>query len=164
MNKNTLFFYLWNYGVTWIPSRLGELIRQKVLKMFCRECGVNVNVAPHTLIKGANSMIIGDNVWIGERCLIIANNTVSIGDNTIIAMGTSINTGGHKGSKTYNHLIAIGKSVLIGMNCTILGNLEIGDNAIVGAGTVVSKNVFANTTVIGNKQEETNNDNSMYKH
>ena len=60
MNKNTLFFYLWNYGVTWIPSRLGELIRQKVLKMFCRECGVNVNVAPHTLIKGANSMIIGD--------------------------------------------------------------------------------------------------------
>ena len=42
------------------------------------------------------------------------------------------------------------KGASIGSNATILCGIEIGENAIVGAGSVVTKNVPANTTVYGN--------------
>jgi acetyltransferase-like isoleucine patch superfamily enzyme len=42
------------------------------------------------------------------------------------------------------------KNASIGSGCTILGGVEIGENAMVGAGSVVTKNVPANAVVVGN--------------
>ena len=46
--------------------------------------------------------------------------------------------------------VKIGKNVWIGSDSTILPGIEIGDGAIVGAGSVVTKNVEPNTIVCGN--------------
>lgn len=40
--------------------------------------------------------------------------------------------------------------VFVGAHTMILGNVEIGENAVIGAGCVVTKNVPANSTVVGN--------------
>ena len=50
---------------------------------------------------------------------------------------------------TYPAPIVLGKNVWIGSNATILQGVTIGDNAVVGAGTVVTKDVEANTVVGG---------------
>ena len=50
---------------------------------------------------------------------------------------------------TYPAPIILGKNVWIGSNATILQDVSIGDNAIIGAGAVVTKNVEANTIVGG---------------
>jgi len=46
--------------------------------------------------------------------------------------------------------VTIGKNVWIGGNCTILPGVIIGDHAVIGAGSVVTKNVPANTVAVGN--------------
>lgn len=48
----------------------------------------------------------------------------------------------------------IRKGASIGSNATILGGITIGENAIVGAGSVVTKDVLANTVVVGNPARE----------
>lgn len=50
---------------------------------------------------------------------------------------------------TYPAPIVLGKNVWIGSNATILLGVTIGDNAVVGAGAVVTKDVEANTVVGG---------------
>ena len=56
----------------------------------------------------------------------------------------------------------IGKNVWIGSDCTILPGVTIGDGAIIGAGSVVTKSIPANTIAVGNparviKEIEVNN-------
>lgn len=46
-----------------------------------------------------------------------------------------------------------GGGVYIGCYAIILGDIEVGENAVVGAGTVVTKSVPANTVVVGNSME-----------
>ena len=50
--------------------------------------------------------------------------------------------------------VTIGENVWVASNCTILKGVSIGDNAIVGACSVVTKNVFADTMVAGNPAKE----------
>ena len=47
--------------------------------------------------------------------------------------------------------VRIGKNVMIGANSTLLAGIEIGDNSIIGAGTIVSKNIPANKKVFSSK-------------
>jgi putative colanic acid biosynthesis acetyltransferase WcaB len=51
---------------------------------------------------------------------------------------------------TWSSSPRIGHNVDIGVNVTIIGDIEIGDNVIIGAGSVVTKNVPANSVMVGN--------------
>lgn len=101
--------------------------------------GKNCKISSHTFIcEGVN---IEDNVFIGHGVTFI---------NDMFPRAT--NPGGElqsesdwKVSKTF-----IKKGASIGSGCTILANVSIGENAIVGAGSVVTKDVAANSIVAGN--------------
>lgn len=81
-------------------------------------------------------------------------NGVSIGDNVYIGPGAKIISANHDRSDFQKHdaapPIAIGNDVWIGANAVILPGVQIGDNSIVGAGAIVTKNVPPNCTVAGN--------------
>lgn len=94
-----------------------------------------------TTIYAHNSIEIGDNTLIGANCKIL--DTDFHPTNTIDRLN-----GDH--SNIPNRPIKIGKNVFIGCNAIILKGAEIGDNCIVGAGSVLSGKFEANMVIAGN--------------
>lgn len=99
---------------------------------------------------------LGDNVFLGDRAYIDPGHCwlISIGDDTRIANDTSIlahdaSTRMHIGYTRLNR-VSIGARVFIGTGATIMPGVTIGDEAIVGAGSVVCGDVPARTVVAGN--------------
>lgn len=81
----------------------------------------------------------GEGVVIGE--------TAEIGDNVTVFQGVTLGgTGKEKGKRHPT----VGNNVVVGAGAIILGAIHIGDNARIGAGSVVTKSVPPDTTVVGN--------------
>src|SRR5699024_5608767 len=75
---------------------------------------------------------------------------ISVGKNAVIGYNTTILTHEYLIDEYRLGNVKIGSQVMIGANCTILPGVTIGDDAIVGAGTVVTKDVEAGSFVAGN--------------
>lgn len=108
---------------------------------FYTDCGVNIKV--------------GQNVFINACCRFQDQGGIEIGDGSLIGHNTTIATLNHdfNPSKRQNLTpspVKIGKNVWIGSDCTILPGVEIGDGAIIGAGSVVTKSVPKNSIAVGN--------------
>lgn len=99
---------------------------------------------------------VGNNFYAGYNCTILDMAEVRIGDDCMIAPNVGIYTAGHsvepkdRNKSGYGIPITIGNNVWIGGSCVILPGINIGDNSIVAAGSVVTKDVPANTIVAGN--------------
>lgn len=99
---------------------------------------------------------VGDNFYAGYNCTILDMAEVRIGHNCMIGPNVGIYTAGHaiepkdRYKSGFAIPIIIGNDVWIGGSCVILPGVTIGDNSIVAAGSVVTKDVPANTIVAGN--------------
>ncbi|OEG00111.1 acetyltransferase [Vulcanibacillus modesticaldus] len=82
---------------------------------------------------------------------------IHIGDNTIIGYNTTILAHEYLLDEYRLGDVYIGSNVMIGANTLILPGVTIGDNAIVGAGSVVTKDVPPNTFVAGNPAKHIKN-------
>ena len=120
------------------------------------ECTLNDRVFVGPFCEIQRDVLVGKNTRISSHSFICTG--VTIGDNCFIGHGVMFinDTYGRCDSyKEYkdNNILpdktAIGNNVRIGSNSTILP-VSIGDNAIIGAGTVVTKDVPPNCTVYGN--------------
>jgi acetyltransferase-like isoleucine patch superfamily enzyme len=101
--------------------------------------GKNCKISSHTFI--CEGVTIEDNVFIGHSVVFI-NDTYPRATNS---------NGGLKNKEDWKvEPILIKKGASIGSNSTILSHVIIGENAIVGAGSVVTKDVPPNTIVAGN--------------
>ena len=105
---------------------------------------------------------IGKDVFLGKRCHIAAINKISIGDNLLT--GSNVNISDHSHGKicqddinfppikrrlyTKGEII-IGNNVWLGDNVCVLPGVTIGDNVIVGANSVVTKDIETNTVAAG---------------
>ena len=113
----------------------------RVFPPFYTECGVNIK--------------LGKNVFINACCRFQDQGGITIGDGTLVGHNVTIATLNHDYNPNNRASITpkpvkIGKNVWIGSDSTILPGVEIGDGAIIGAGSVVTKNVPANTIAAGN--------------
>lgn len=99
---------------------------------------------------------IGNNSYIGAQAHIRIAKRVKIGNNTAISWKVTImdsdfhNFSINNIEQVKTDEVIIGNNVWIGNNVLILKGVEIGDDAIIGAGSVVTKDVEANTAVAGN--------------
>ena len=100
---------------------------------------------------------VGKNLFINYNCTIIDVAKVTIGDNCQIAPGVSIYTAGHPVHPAvrntlyeYGIAISIGNNVWIGGNCVICKGVHIGDNTVIGAGSVVNRDIPAWSVAAGN--------------
>lgn len=111
--------------------------------------GNNCNICSHCFIE--NDVIIGDNVTI--KCGVQIWDGMVIEDNVFI--GPNVTFCNDKYPKSRNkdwklEPVIIKKGAMIGANATILPGVTIGENARVGAGTVVTKDVPKGVTIFGN--------------
>lgn len=118
-------------------------IPPKIRPFFLKLCGIK--------FKDAKNVFIGTDVLFD----IIENTTINIGQNVLITSGVKMIC--HYPIFTKNGVseydignITIEDNVFIGMNSLIVKPISIGKNAVVAAGSVVTKNVQANTIVAGN--------------
>lgn len=102
------------------------------------EIGDDVNLAKDVLMNTSGGINIGDRTLIGYRTQIIS------ADHEIPPIGERIPISGNKYAKIHIH-----KDVWIGANCLITSGVTIGEGAIVAGGSVVTKDVEANSIVAG---------------
>lgn len=130
-----------------IRELFSELTGKKVPDTFClfppfySECGKNITV--------------GENVFINACCKFQDQGGITIGNNCLIGHNVTIATLNHdfdpkKRANINPSPVVIGDNVWIASDSTILPGVTISNGAIVGAGSVVTKNVEENTIVAGN--------------
>ena len=101
---------------------------------------------------------IGDKTVLGQECTISAYQHVSIGEQCIVADRVMLIDFDHNVAEVerpirvqgiYKRDVRVGNNVWIGYGAQILRGVSVGDNAIVGASAVVTKDVPANAVVAG---------------
>ena len=124
-------------------------------KLTGREVDKSFGIFPPFYTDCGKNIIIGKNVFINACRRFQDQGGIEIGDGSLIGHNTTIATLNHdfnpeKRANINPKPVKIGKNVWIGSDSTILPGVEIGDGAIVGAGSVVTKSVPKNTIVAGN--------------
>lgn len=100
------------------------------------------------------NITIGKNVFVNTGCTFQDRGGITIGDGTQIGQNVVLCTLNHgippeERHITYPSPIVIGENVWIGASATIIPGVTVGDNAIIAAGAVVTKDVPANAIVAG---------------
>lgn len=111
--------------------------------------GENCNICAHTLIE--NKVLIGDNVTIKSGVYLWDG--ITLEDNVFIGPCAAFTNDMYPRSKQYSSeypKTLIKKGASVGANATILPGITIGYNSIVGAGSVVTKDIPDNVIVAGN--------------
>ena len=131
-------------------------MRSRLLKKLINTEG-NFWIKPPFYCDYGYNIFIGKNVMLNYGCVILDVCPVKIGEHTLIGPNTHIYTACHcldpkkrLNDIEYGKAVTIGKNVWIGGNCCILAGITIKDNAVIGAGSVVTKDVPANVVVAGN--------------
>ncbi len=88
----------------------------------------------------------GQGVFIDHGMGVVVGETASVGDGCILYKGVVL--GGTSTNKSQRHP-QLGKNVVVGTNACILGNIEVGDGARIGSGSVVIRPVTDRATVVG---------------
>lgn len=116
---------------------------------------------------------IGENFFANHNCIILDGAKVTFGDNVFIAPNCGFYTAGHpidseqrNQGLEYAYPITVGNNVWIGAHVLILPGVTIGDEVVIGAGSVVNKDIPAGVIVAGNPckvlREITENDKEKY--
>ena len=129
-------------------------VRALLSRLFGYEIDPSVRVFPPFYTDFGRNIAVGKGVFINACCHFQDHGGVTIGDGCQIGHNVVFATLNHglspeKRKSTCPAPIVLGKNVWVGSNATILQGVTIGDNAVVAAGAVVTKDVAANTIVGG---------------
>jgi len=137
----------------WCPLRL----RLAVLRAFGAKIGTGVLIRHDVKIHWPWKLTVGDNSWIGEGAWILNLEPVTIGADVCISQDVLLCTGSHdRRSPTFefdNAPIAFGDCAWIAARATILRGVSVGAGSVVGASTVVTKDLPPESMVTLAKHE-----------
>ena len=131
---------------------------EQIVELFSKLTGTQVDKSfrcfPPFYTDCGKNIKIGKNVFINACCRFQDQGGIEIGDGSLIGHNTTIATLNHdfnpdKRANLHPSPVKIGKNVWIGSDSTILPGVEIGDGAVIGAGSIVTKNVPANSIAVG---------------
>lgn len=146
------FFYPQAIGVP-IAYKLSLFFPQKILR-------INGNIP--WPVHHSSRVFYRKNITMGSHCApgmslgcyIQARNGINLGNNVFFGPGVGLISSGHC-KEDYYHFektgpIVIGDDVWVGMNSVILPGVNIGNNVIIGAGSVVTHNIKSDSIAVGN--------------
>ena len=100
---------------------------------------------------------LGTGVYINVNCSFIDDGKISVGRNTFFGPSVTVATSGHpidpmlrSQGYIYAAPVEIGRNCWIGANCVICPGVHIGNNAVIGAGSVVTEDIPENVVAAGN--------------
>jgi len=131
--------------------------RLPLLREALRHVGQDVVIRPPFHCDYGYNISLGDGVFLNFNCIILDVVAVTIGDGTQIGPGVQILTADHPRDPAerrqmleFGRPVSIGRNVWIGGRAIILPGVTIGDDAIIGAGSVVTRDVPPGGTAVGN--------------
>ena len=106
---------------------------------------------------GGKHVHFGKNVYANYNLTMVDDSHIYVGDNTMIGPNVTIATAGHPIDPAlrdvqaqFNMEVHIGRNVWLGGGCVLLPGVSIGDNTVIGAGSIVTKDIPANVVAYGN--------------
>ncbi len=110
-----------------------------------------VSIEPGTTFQGARNLTLGRYVSIGANSRLVSWAPVEIGDDFMSSDQLNINSGTHDPITLQPRVdpIRIGRRVWCGTNVTICAGVEVGDDVVIGAGSVVVKSLPPNCIAYG---------------
>jgi acetyltransferase-like isoleucine patch superfamily enzyme len=146
-----------------ITARLNRLTfddADQIRALFSELTGKKVDdsflLIPPFYTAGGDEIRVGRNVFVNQNCTFYDLGGLDIADDVMIGPNVSIITAGHpldpaqRRAVTIGKPIAIERGVWIAAGATIIGGVTVGENSVVAAGAVVTKDVPANVLVGGN--------------
>jgi maltose O-acetyltransferase len=131
--------------------------RRALLAERLAEVGPGAVVRPPFHCDYGFNIRLGPGVFLNFNCVILDVVEVAIGDGTQIGPAVQIYTADHprdpakrREGLEFGRPVRIGRHVWVGGGAIILPGIAIGDDAIIGAGSVVTGDVAPGTTVVGN--------------
>ena len=132
--------------------------RASLLKRMLGDCGENVYIeAPFYANFGGHHCHFGDFVYANYHLTCVDDTHIYVDEYTMFGPNVTIATAGHpilpelrKELYQFNMPVHIGKCCWIGAGAIIMPGVTIGDNTVIGAGSVVTKDIPANVVAVGN--------------
>lgn len=150
-NRARLFTFEYN---KLSPIEKGE--KETLLGEALGGIGQRCTIHPPFACDVGKNIFLGDDVFINYNCVILDMHNVFIGNHVMIAPNVTITTATHSLSKIERRgnggvasEIHIEDDVWIGCNVSIMPGVRIGEGSVIGAGSVVTKDVPANSLVFG---------------
>ena len=137
------------------PSLVSE--QKELIRNLFRKTGEQFYItAPFWCDYGFN-IEVGENFYTNHNCVILDGAKVTFGDNVFIAPNCVFSTAGHpldtqqrNQGLEYAYPITVGDNVWFGASVTVLPGVTIGSDTVIGAGSVVNKDIPSGVVAVGN--------------
>lgn len=134
-----------------------EIERKDLLKKLLGDMGEDIWIEPPVHMAYGMNVHIGNHFYANFNLVIVDDIDVYIGEHVMIAPNVTITPTGHpvdpdlrRPGTQFSIPVRIGNNVWIGSNVVILPGITIGDNAVIGAGSVVTHDIPENVVAVGN--------------
>ncbi len=132
--------------------------RAKLLKEMFAEIGEDCYIEPPLHSNwGGHHVHFGKNVYANFNLTLVDDTHIYVGDYTMLGPNVTLATAGHpitpelrENGYQFNMPIHIGKNCWLGAGVIVLPGVTIGDNVVIGAGSVVTKDIPSNVVAVGN--------------
>lgn len=133
-------------------------LRKKMLKEMFAEIGEGCYIEPplHTNFGGKHCHF-GKDIYANFNLTLVDDTHIYVGDNTMLGPNVVLATAGHpilpelrEQGYQYNAPVHIGKNCWLGAGVIVLPGITIGDNVVIGAGSIVTKDIPSNVVAAGN--------------
>lgn len=141
--------------------------KKEILKQLLGKCSDNLWITPPFYVDYGNNIYFGEHCEVNMNCTFLDDNKIIIGDYVLIAPNVQIYTAFHPKNamerwvkkkddnsfafcKTQTAPVVIGSHTWIGGGVIIMSGVTIGENVVIGAGSVVTKDIPSNTIAYGN--------------
>ena len=122
------------------------------------EIGENCYIEPPLHANWGKYTHFGNNVYANFNLTLVDDTDIFVGDNVMFGPNVIIATAGHpvdpplrEKVAQFNIPVRIGKNVWIGAGAIVLPGVTIGDHSVIGAGSVVTKDIPPNVVAVGNR-------------